>query len=286
MQQSTHYKHSGVAPVGGILLTLTGGLVAASLLGALYGFLIFWSPFVYINLFITFGFGVILGTAAGGLAKLGKIRNTGLVSVLALAVALFAYYAHWVVWTELVTEAWILNVTSLSRLLSSIADLGAWSIFAWTPTGFSLWAIWCIEALMVIGVGTFAAISIIDTPFCEDTGQWAKDETLTVHFKPLSGTVIPESPVSLLSNLEPAADEAGTYAEVTVATVDGSELRCVSIDNVVVEADKDGKEDTKKTSLVRHMLFDRENFERLLSLSQGPAANSEFGPSGEMIVEG
>ena len=47
----THYQHSGKAPFGGILLTLTVGLIAAVLLGALYGFLVYWSPLVYINFF-------------------------------------------------------------------------------------------------------------------------------------------------------------------------------------------------------------------------------------------
>ena len=53
MIPATHYQHSGKAPLGGTLLTLVGGLVAGAILGAVYGFLIYWSPFVYINAFIT-----------------------------------------------------------------------------------------------------------------------------------------------------------------------------------------------------------------------------------------
>lgn len=272
MMRSTHYQHSGTAPLGGVFLTFAGGLVVASMLGAIYGFLVFWSPFVYINFFITLGFGVGLGAAVGSLAKLGKIRNTGLVTLLALAVALFAWYAHWVVWSQLVTEVLVLNVATLTRLLATIADLGAWSIFSWTPTGFALWAIWGIEALMIVGIGTIGAMGIVDVPFCEDTGQWAENRRLNTRFKALGDAVVPESPTSVLASLQPLVGDEAAFVQVTVATADGSELRCVSLDNVVIEIDKDGKQEAKSTSLVRHMLFDRDSFERLLKLSPESAA--------------
>lgn len=272
MLQSTHYQHSGTAPLGGILLTITSGLVAASILGAIYGFLIYWSPFVYINFFITLGFGIGLGTSVGGLAKLGKIRSISVVTGLALAIVLFAWYAHWVVWSRLITEVLVLNVATLSRLLATIADLGAWSIFSWTPTGFALWAIWGIEALMIVGIGTLGAAGVVDVPFCEDTGQWATDRKLDVRFSPLNEAAVPGSPASLLASLQPLNGDEAAFVEVTVATADGSDLRCVSLDNVVIETDKDGKQEAKSTCVVRHMLFDRDSFERLLRLSPDSVA--------------
>lgn len=272
MLQSTHYQHSGTAPLGGMLLTIAGGLVAAGILGAIYGFLIFWSPFVYINFFITLGFGIGLGASVGGLAKLGKIRSTGVVTVLALAILMFAWYAHWVTWSRLITEVLVLNVATLSRLLATIADLGAWSIFSWTPTGFALWAIWGIEALMIVGIGTLGAAGVVDVPFCEDTGQWATDRKLDIRFNPLNDAAVPGSPASLLASLQPLNGDEAAFVEVTVATADGSDLRCVSLDNVVVETDKDGKQEAKSTCVVRHMLFDRDSFERLLKLSPDSAA--------------
>lgn len=267
MLQSTHYRHSGKAPLGGIFLTAAGGLVAAGVLGTLYGFLVFWSPFVYVNFFMTLGFGIGLGASVGGLARLGKIRSVGIVAALALAVALFAWYAHWVVWSRLITDVLVLNAATLSRLLSTIADLGAWSIFSWTPTGLALWAIWGMEVSMIVGIGTLGAVGVIDVPFCEDTGQWARDRKLDARFRPLNDAVVPETPTSLLASLQPANDAETEFAEVTIATADDSELRCVSLVNVVVETDKDGKQEAKTTTLVRNMLFDRESFERLLRLA-------------------
>ena len=272
MFQPTLYKHSGKAPVGGMLLTLVGGLIAGLVLSVIYSFLIFWIPFVYINFFVTFGFGLLIGVAVGSIAKFGKIRNTGVVAMLALGVAIIAYYAHWVAWIEFAADTRITEPGALWQFLSTLATLGAWSIFGWTPTGFAMWAIWGVEAVMIVGLGTFSAMGIIDIPFCEDTGQWAKDEKLAVRFKTVGDAASPESPMSLLGTLQPMAEASAAYAEVTIATADGSELRCVSLDNVVVNTDKEGKESSTKTSVVRHMLFDRDSFERLLSLSKTAAA--------------
>ena len=77
-----------------------------------------------------------------------------------------------------------------------------------------------------------------------------------------------DSPNSLLSALQPNGDSPGAYTEVSVATAQGSELRCVSLNSVVVETNKDGKEEAKKHTIVKNMLFDRASFERLMQLAQ------------------
>ena len=271
MIPSTHYEHSGKAPVGGVLLTLVGGLVAGVVLGAVYGFLIFWSPFVYINAFITLGMGFVLAVAVGGLAKVGKIRNASVVTVLALVVALAAYYVHWVVWVGRMAEgAVVTDPGQLWLFVQTVNALGPWSIFGWTPAGFALWAIWAIEAIVIVGIGAISAHGVIDVPFCETTCQWTKETTLPKHFRPIE-SLSTDSPSSLLQALQPEDDTAPAYSEVSVATADGSELRCVSVSSVVVETDKDGKEEKEKKSIVRNMLFDRESFERLMQIAR-PAA--------------
>lgn len=270
MFPSTHYEHSGKAPLGGILLTLVGGLIAGAILGAVYGFLIYWSPFVYINAFITLGCGFGLALSVGSLAKLGKIRNSSIVTVVALVVALVAYYVHWSVWVGRMTETDIVAPGQLWAFVSTINALGPWSIFGWTPTGFALWAIWGIEALVIIGLGSISAHGVIDVPFCETTGKWTTENTLPEHFAPLESPAV-DSPSSVLQSLQPNGDSPDAYTEVTVATAEGSELRCVSLNSVVVEKDKDGKEETEKQTIVKNMLFDRDSFERLMQMAQPSA---------------
>jgi len=272
MFPSTHYQHSGKAPIGGVLLTLIGGLIAGALLGAIYGFLIFWSPFVYINAFITFGLGVALATAVGSLGKLGKMRNAAVLTVIALLIAIIAYFVHWVVWVERMTGTLLLQPDQMWAFLATINVLGPWSIFGWTPTGAALWAIWGIEALVIVGMGTVSAHGVIDIPYCEETKQWTTESILPERFVPLDGVPKVDSPNSLLQTLQPDKDAAAAYTEVTVATAEGSELRCVSVSSVNVETNKDGKEETEKTNIVRHMLFDRDSFERLMQLTGAATA--------------
>ena len=271
MFPSTHYEHSGKAPLGGILLTLVGGTIAGVVLGAVYGLLIYWSPFVYINAFITLGFGVGLAVSVGNLAKVGKIRNAAVLTVVALVVAIAAYYVHWIVWVGRMTEAQVTAPAEIWAFVSTINALGPWSIFGWTPAGFSLWAIWGVEAIVIVGIGTASAHGVIDVPFCEDTGQWAKERALPGQFALIESPSV-DSPSSLLQALQPNGDSADAYTEVSVATAEGSELRCVSLNSVVVEKDKDGKEETNKQTIVKNMLFDRDSFERLMQLGQPTTA--------------
>ena len=265
MSHTTHYSHSGKAPLFGLLLTLVGGLAAGVVLGMIYGFLIFWSPFVYINAFITFGFGIGLAVCVGTLAKVGKIRNAQMLTIIALVVALAAYYVHWSVWVGRMTEASFTAPDQVWAFVSVINALGPWSIFGWTPTGGALWTIWGIEAIVIVGLGTISAHGIIDLPFCEKTGQWTTETVLPARFM-LSDAPGIESPNSLLQSLRPDEGSSGPYTEVAVATAEGSELRCVSVNSVVVEVDKDGKEEKKTHNIVKNMIFDRDSFERLMQL--------------------
>ena len=58
------YKHSGRSGALGVPLALVAGLAAACLLGAGYAFAVNWIPFIYINFFVTLGFGFAVGFAA------------------------------------------------------------------------------------------------------------------------------------------------------------------------------------------------------------------------------
>jgi hypothetical protein len=169
-------------------------------------------------------------------------------------------------------EARSFDPSALWTFISAINAIGPWSIFGWTPSGFSLWAIWGIEALMMIGIAVLGARGMTDIPYCEQTGQWASENVLPRRFAALAEGASVDSVSAVLSQLNPVDDNSAAYTEVTTFTADGSELRCASIESVVVETDKDGKESTKKTTLVRHLLFDRDSFDKLLQMGQASAA--------------
>jgi hypothetical protein len=125
---------------------------------------------------------------------------------------------------------------------------------------------------MIVGIGASAAQGVIDTPYCETTGQWATEKTLSPLFAATEEAPQVASPSSLLQTSQLAPDAVDAYAEVTIATAEGSELRCVSLERVVVETGKDGKPEAKKNNIVKNMLFDRDSFEKLLQLAEPTTA--------------
>ncbi len=265
LMQNTHYTHSGAAPLGGVILTLVAGSIAGVLIGALYGLLIYWIPFIYINAFIAFGFGILMATIVGNLGKYGKIRNDLVISIVAFVATVFAYYAHWIVWIGSNTEIYTLEPAINWQIAVEIAAIGPWSIFGWTPTGWALWTIWGIEATLIVGMGTVTAHGVIDVPYCETTNQWCTEKTLEHKYQALEASQSLDTPEQVLNSLKPLDEKSFVYTEVTVASAEGSNLRCVSLAAVSVEL-KDNKEETTSNDLVKNMIFDAVSFDKLLAL--------------------
>ncbi len=274
MIPATHYVHSGKTPIGGIAMTLVAGSIVGGILGALYAALIYWIPFVFLLFILTAGLGIVLGACSGGLAAAGKIRHNGVTTQLAFVASLVAYYVHWVVWMDLMTGEMFLRPDELWIMMNRIAATGAWTVFDWTPRGFSLWAIWGIEAAIIVGMGTLGAHAATDVPFCEASNQWTEENTLATRFRVVDPAQPIESPSALLGALQPEHGTTGTFSEVTVFTAPGSELRCVTLDAVTLEYDDDGKEQKNKQTIVKQMIFDRGSFDKLMSLNGEPVAEA------------
>ena len=124
------YKHSGEAPVGGILLAGVAGLLTAVFCSVLYTYAQVWIPFVYLNLVLTVLLGMAIGVAVAHAAFLGKIRNTMVVTAMGFVFALVAIYCEWG------TSTWALDDWSvglgaftpqrISALMSYLYENGSW----------------------------------------------------------------------------------------------------------------------------------------------------------------
>lgn len=267
MLPATYYQHSGKAPLSGILLTLVAGTIGGAILGAIYAALIYWIPFVFLLFFLTIGLGAVLGAMSGSLAAAGKIRHNGVTTQLAFVIALVAYYVHWVVWMDLMVGETFLKPAELWTMINRVAEVGAWSMFDWTPQGTALWVIWGIEAIIIVGMGTLGAHAATDVPFCEATNQWTEENTLGTRFRAVDPSVSIDSPSALLGMLAPEHGTTGAFSEVTVFTAPNSELRCVTLDVVTLEYDDDGKEQKNSKTIVKQMIFDRGSFDKLMDLN-------------------
>jgi len=168
------YAHSGAVPIAGLLAMAGAGAVGAVVLGAAYGYGIYWIPFVYLNLLMTAGFGFGVGFSVGLGARAGRVRSPFIAGGVALLAGIAATYVQWVVWLRAMGLP--VDPQSPEMVLSAasiVNELGAWSLGSFTPTGAVLWVFWGLEAVITIGLAAFTAHSVLaDAPFCEDCSRW------------------------------------------------------------------------------------------------------------------
>lgn len=197
---SLYYQPSNKMPLGGVLLFLLGGVLGAAILSFIYIYAVWYIPFLYINLFICVGFGLLLG---GGLILpiiTGKLRSPMGVAVLTVLVGLVAIYLEWSVYLTLIFNSkttgtgkeadtstsfsgsmFIDFLTHPAEMWNGIGEVnrtGIWSLKGTTPTGLWLWAVWLLELVIIIGVACVMTRSQAREPFSELANEWTDEETL------------------------------------------------------------------------------------------------------------
>jgi hypothetical protein len=197
-----YYKPSGKFSSVFILYFLLVSVIAFPILGLLYAYCIWYIPFVYINFFITIGFGFLVGfVIAQFVIKKGKVRNPFLGLIIGLAGALLALYFHWAIWIDLVINAGesygsnrigitvsnidFLQVYSLIfrpdlvlEYIGQVNEYGTWGIRGATVSGAFLWVIWLIEFIIVIAISVFLPYLEAKRPFSESTNSWYEEVIL------------------------------------------------------------------------------------------------------------
>ncbi|KAF2513951.1 hypothetical protein [Flavobacterium foetidum] len=196
------YKPSGKFSPMFILCFLLASVTAFPIIGLIYAYCIWYIPIIYVNFFITIGFGFLVGFVLSWLViKKGKVRNPLLGFVIGLAGAFVALYFHWAVWIDLVINAGesygdeklgitvsnieFLQVFSLIfrpdvvfEYIGQVNQYGTWGIRGATVSGTLLWVIWAIEAIVVIGISGFLPYLESKKPFSESTNSWYEEVVL------------------------------------------------------------------------------------------------------------
>ena len=270
VSDSIYYKHSGHIGVVGPLFMTVVGFVSAVVLGAIYGYLIWYNPFIYVNFFATMIYGGLCGAAVGLAAKYAKVRSGWFVPLFGLAVGLFCLYTGWVAWIYALSEQQYFSPTSpdgIFPVIGSIAEDGIWSIFGWTPDGGALYAIWTVEAIMIVGSALVGSIVLVDesaNTFCDNCNKWAED----VYTSPLLADI--EDPTEFKMQLERAeyqplidlerADAVQAPSVYTRLVVQGCKkcwnFFCLDVKRVALSKDDEGKLDEDETLLIDNLLID------------------------------
>lgn len=270
---SLYYEESGKVPPAGPVIALLLGILTAVALSFVYAYAINFIPFIYLNFLLTGFFGVAVGAVVGIGGSLGKIRNKKVVLALAVVVALVACYAAWVVtvYVWLGSEEFIFNPSDLLTIIQLAAQEGVWSLKGSTPTGAALYAVWGIEAAVIVGASFFGAIGAhSEEPFCEHCNKWTKVVELTErleHPEDFEAFVrgLESKNFSVLTKLRNTKSSEPVKMKVDLLDCSScSKVHYLRITLIVRGFDDDGKEETKETVIINNLFLDGKTHQELM----------------------
>lgn len=194
--QANYYKHSGKMGPLAIPLGFGGGFVVAALLGIVYGQVMARLPVVgKITFLIAALAGAGYGAGAALLFRKGHGRSALVGGLAATFSALVGHYFAWVAWLSVVLSRngaegpsmldILFSPGEMFSTISRISEVGAWSVSGSAPSGGVLWALWSVEALIVIGAGVALGAGLADGGvYCEHCNSWCKEEEGRVLLNP------------------------------------------------------------------------------------------------------
>jgi hypothetical protein len=281
---SSYYRHSGRFSTGALALAAVVATAGVAVLSGIYPYLTLYIPIAgYVSFLITGGYAVGAGLVTGAALRTAKVRNPRVAGAVALAVAAVGLYVSWAVWMFAFLSRQELEGVSLAPLLlqpdvlwgliQGVNAEGAWSIKSITPTGFALWALWAVEALIMVGGTVLLAAGMTDEPFCETCGVWAEEHkaVATLGTGGLEGLKerLERGDVAALEALGARDPEAKVYTRLSLHSCEG----CDGLHALTVKTVTRGEKDESESPLLAHLLVSARQAESIRALgAQAPAA--------------
>ncbi len=268
-----YYKHSGVIGIVGPVLMLVFGLLAAGILGAIYGYAIYYIPLIYVNFFVTLFFGFGVGFMVGAGAKIGQVRHGGIVALFGLFAGLCALYVGWMSWLHalLGPDDPVVAPGQVMSFIQAIAVEGVWEMFGHTPSGFSLYAIWSIEALMIVGLAVVGAWAAVESkPFCESCKKWVDATHEISPLAPIGNAQTMKQSLEAMRYDDLMAlgfidDGSTAFSKVTLMQCGGCRAKqYLTLQAVTVKVDSDKSKSEDETDVVENLILSEGDYEKLL----------------------
>ena len=278
MNAETHlfYRHSGKFSPHGLALALVVPIVAGFPLGYVYAYLIKWIPFIYLNVFITAGYGGVVGFLAGWMLKFGKVRNNALAPLCGLLAGLSGLYLGWNGHIHAYfgdSPAFCLPDEMLKGMKYLYAH-GSWTLKGEPVTGVILGIVWAVEALMILSLSTLVSyVMISGSPFDERTESWLDQEkkisTLEPFTQPAQLEAFKAGDLNSLFQARAKREGASTFGRLTVKhSPKCEEFFTVTVANVTVNIDKKGKITEKTQKLASDVIVSKSMFDQITKLEQ------------------
>lgn len=274
------YSHSGRVPLLGPVLMVAVGLLAALVLGGIYGYALFYIPLIYLNALMVLLFGGAMGWVLGRTAKFTKVRNNAVILTVTFVLTLVAEYVGWVSWFLAASEQELLLLLpgQMLRAMSMLAKEGPWSALGVTPTGIGLYAVWLAEALLILGTALAGAHSVVGSlPFCEPCDRWVEDKVSLPRLQPtpdadrLRGKLM-AGRYEEIAALGRATASTNPFTRVDVRRCpDCDRAYFLTLSQVETSVDKDGKPKEAVQPLVENLIINRETFAQLQAEAPAPS---------------
>ncbi|WP_019946226.1 hypothetical protein [Hymenobacter aerophilus] len=288
-----YYQPSGRFSVGGIVLLLLGGLVAAVPLAFAYTYAVWYIPFIYLNFFFTLIFGWAIGWVLQKLVKSGHLRNPTLAGLLGVVVGLWGWYVQWCVYITLLAGAgeveqfgsrfsvahtsfdfnfflgFLLSPGETLSILPELAENGTWSLFKMNVSGVLLYLVWLAELALILVFSWILPMSKAKEPYSEVAEQWAEKTVLphpAAHFDDPAATIAAlEAADWNHLQLRPAQlSDTTSHGRLNVYRAPADPDCCyLSLENVSFELDKDGKSSEKTADVLEYLRVPPQTFQEL-----------------------
>ena len=260
------------------------GLIAAFVLGGLYGLAVSYNPFIYINFLMTCCTGLVTGALVATVAKKSKTTSRISISLMALLSGLLAAYVENAVYVHIeVKTVYPISVYELLThphvllgFMQLIAEQGAWSFKGTTPTGWELYSIWLIEAAVIMASSVYAAArSIMRSAFCAIDNQWMDKVTTISDLELLQKVNLSELQKQVLNGnisnlLELNPHPSGTLERTVIEIIECSICHSQKLLNVKTFSitPAKGKKDIIEKSWKKKIIIDDACCKQLLALGK------------------
>jgi hypothetical protein len=189
---STYYKHSGEAPVLGLVNAFICGAVSAIALCAGYAYAVAYIPFIYLNFLITACVGGAMGWVVYWISRKGHIRNNMLPVLVAFVCALVGLYVAWGAsmmakfgWPADGNPLIYFDPRTVLDYMRVGYEKGFWSFKGTEVKGAFVAVIWLIEAGMIVGIPMLMCLgSMSSLAYCEPCGRWTSDASAVRKIEP------------------------------------------------------------------------------------------------------
>jgi hypothetical protein len=265
--QPVYYRPSGAFDARGLITMPIFGAVGALVSGSIYAVAARWVPFIYLLALFAIGAGALTGFLVGAGVRTGHVRNRMLILSTAVVAGLFTDYVAWVVWIRLQGGGWQLSTPVILKIISGLAETGAWSIHSFTPKGSVLWCIYATELGTIVLLAALAADATgLSTPYCERCHAWLPKALAAKSLGAIADAAglthqIESGDVSGLLHLGSAGNgEPSTTVELH-ACPQCQDLHLLSVSSVTPAKDKRGTPQTK--SVLKTLIITRDQHQAL-----------------------